>query len=95
MKINCKGKWTVEKANKEINVEKIIIGLKDKKLKLREKKKKENTELQKPNVEVEVYNSNRKCDWGKKKRKLKSLIRSDFILPIKSTTATEERKNEK
>ena len=26
--------------------------------------KKENaTELQKPNVEAEVYNNNRKCDW--------------------------------
>jgi len=31
------------------------------------------TELQKPNVEAEVYNNNKKCDWGKKK--LKSLIR--------------------
>ena len=30
----------------------------------REKKKKENsTELQSPNVEAEVYNNNRKCDW--------------------------------
>ena len=30
------------------------------------------TELQKPNVEAEIYNNNKKCDWGKK---LKSLIR--------------------
>ena len=33
------------------------------KLKKRKKKKKENsTELQKPNVEAEVYNSNKTCD---------------------------------
>ena len=31
------------------------------------------TELQKPNVEAEVYNNNKKCDWGEKK--LKSLVR--------------------
>ena len=29
IKINCKGKRTVGKANKEINVQKIIIGLKN------------------------------------------------------------------
>ena len=41
-----------------------------KKLKL---KKEENfTELQRTSVEAEVYDSNKKCDWGKKK--LKSLI---------------------
>ena len=28
-----------------------------------ETKKKNSTELQKPNVEAEVYNNNRKCDW--------------------------------
>ena len=29
-----------------------------------EKKKKENyRELQRPNIEAEVYNSNKKCDW--------------------------------
>ena len=33
----------------------------------RKKKKKESsTELQKPNVETEVYNNNKKCDWKKK-----------------------------
>ena len=34
------------------------------------------TELQKPNVGAEVYNNNKKCDWGerKKNKKLKSLI---------------------
>ena len=31
---------------------------------MEEERKKENTtELQKPNVEAEVYNNNRKCDW--------------------------------
>ena len=35
------------------------------------KKKKENSiEQQKPNVEVEVYNNNKKCDWEKKAQKL-------------------------
>ena len=35
----------------------------------RKKKKKENsTEVQKPYVEAEVYNSNKKCDWGVKKK---------------------------
>ena len=30
----------------------------------REQEKKENsTELQRPNVEAEVYNNNKKCDW--------------------------------
>ena len=41
---------------------------------MEEERKKENpTELQKPNIEAEVYNNNKKCDWGKK-QKLKSLI---------------------
>ena len=33
-----------------------------------ERKKENSTELQKPNVEAEVYNNNKKCDWvgGKK-----------------------------
>ena len=39
LKINCKGKITVVKANKGINVEKIIIGIKIK-IKKREKKRK-------------------------------------------------------
>ena len=30
----------------------------------REKEKKENsTELRRPNIEAEVYNNNKKCDW--------------------------------
>jgi len=41
LKINCKGKRTVGKANKGTNVEKIIIGLKIKKEK--RKKKEENS----------------------------------------------------
>ena len=61
LKINCKRKRTVGKANKGINVEKTIMF---KKLKFKKvKKKKENsTELQKPNVEAEVYNNSKKCD---------------------------------
>ena len=43
LKINCKGQRTVGKANKGINVEKIIIGLKIK-IKKREKKKKRKTQ---------------------------------------------------
>ena len=39
---------------------------KNKKVK-KKKKKKNATELQKPNAEAEVYNSNKKCDWGNKK----------------------------
>ena len=63
LKINCKGKRTIGKANKRINIEKIKIGLKM--LKKRKEKKEENsTELQKPNVEAEVYN-NKKCDQRK------------------------------
>ena len=58
LKINCKGKKTIGKANNGINVEKIIIGLKIFKLKLKKRekkeKKKENApELQKPNIEAE------------------------------------------
>ena len=35
----------------------------------KEKKKKENsTELQKPKVDSEVYDSNKICDWGEKKK---------------------------
>ena len=32
-----------------------------------ERKKENSTELQKPNLEVEVYDNNIKCDWKKKK----------------------------
>ena len=31
--------------------------------KKKRKKKQNSTELQKPNVDVEVYNNNKKCDW--------------------------------
>ena len=50
------------------------MGLKKWKLRKEKRKKKEenSTELQKPNIETEVYNNNKKCDW--KKKKLKSLI---------------------
>ena len=56
LKINCKGKRTVGKADKGLNVEKIIIGFK--KLKEKGKKKENSTELQKLNAEAEVYNNN-------------------------------------
>ena len=43
---------------------KIKIIKKWKKKKTEEERKKENyTELQKPNVEAEVYNNIKKCDW--------------------------------
>ena len=60
LKVNCKGKSTVGKANKRINVEKNYNRFKKIKIKKREKKKKENfTELQNSNVEAEVYNNNK------------------------------------
>ena len=35
---------------------------------MKEKNKKENsTEMQKPNIKAEVYDNNKKCDWGGKK----------------------------
>ena len=61
LKINCKGKRTVGKANKGTNVEKIIIGLKIKKEK-RKRKEENSRELQKPNIEAEVYDNNKNCD---------------------------------
>ena len=67
IKINCKGKITVGKANNGINVEKYnrflkiksIKKEKRKKWKKKEKRKKRenSTELQKPNVDAEVYNN--------------------------------------
>ena len=63
LNINCKGKRTVGKAKKGINVEKIMIGFKIF-LKRNKKKKKEeySTELQKPNIKAEVYDNNKKRD---------------------------------
>ena len=63
LKINCKGKRTVAKANKGINVEN-NNKFKNLKLKKEKRKKKEesSTELQKPNVDAEVYDNNKKCD---------------------------------
>ena len=35
---------------------------------MEEERKKENApELQKPSIKAEVYNNNKRCDWGKKK----------------------------
>ena len=48
-----------------IGLKKLKINYKKEKRKKRKKKeKKENsTELQKPNIEAEVYNNSKKCDW--------------------------------
>ena len=69
-KINCKGKRTVGKANKGINVEK-IIGLK---IKIKKREKLHRTSKAQCKSR-EVCNNNKKCDWGKRiKKKLRSLI---------------------
>ena len=57
----------VGKANKGINVEKIIIRLRKLKLK-REKKEKSCPVLQKPNKEAEVYNNNKNVNERKKNK---------------------------
>ena len=64
LNINCKGKRTVGKAKKGINVEKIMIGFKIFLKRNKKKKKKEeySTELQKPNIKAEVYDNNKKRD---------------------------------
>ena len=73
IKINWKGKRTVIKAKKGINVEKYnkykeLKFSKEKRKKKEERKKEkrkkqENSkDLQKPNTQAEVYN-NKKCDW--------------------------------
>ena len=76
LRINCKGKRTVGKANKGINVEiniidsktlkvKIIKKRKEKKKKTEKEREKEKKELHtaaKPSVEAEVYSNNKKCD---------------------------------
>ena len=73
LKINRKGKRTIGKANKGINVEKIIIGLKIKKKKGRERGKKENSsELQKLNIRQRFITIIKNVTEGGKK--LKSLI---------------------
>ena len=70
LKINCKGRRTLGKANKGIILGKTIIGLKieikekrreKEEERKKEKKKKENfTGLQMANIEAKVYN-NKKC----------------------------------
>ena len=60
------------KENKGISIEKMVgfkkLKLKKEKRKKEKKKEDENsTELQKPNIEAEVYDNNRRYDWGKKK----------------------------
>ena len=63
LKINCKGKRTVRKANKGINVEKIIIGFKKLKREKRKNKRKrveKKKEKKENSTESEVYNNNKK-----------------------------------
>ena len=47
---------------------KIIIGFKIK-IKKREREKEKATELQKPDIKAEIYDNNKKCDLGKRKKK--------------------------
>ena len=65
LKINCKGKSTVGKANRGRNVGKIILGFKkwkrNRKMK-KKKRKKTQKNPAKPNIEPKVYNNN-KCDF--------------------------------
>ena len=86
------------RSKKEINVEKIIAGLKNKikkerKKKEEERKKKEenSTELQKPNVEAEVYNNNKNV----REKKLKSLIRFHSASKINNCNGAGWRRGEK
>ena len=66
LKINYKGRRIVGKRKQRKNVEN-NNKFKNLKIKIKERVKKENpTELQKANIEAEVYNINKKCDWKKK-----------------------------
>ena len=55
LKVNCKGKRTVGKASKAINVEKNNNRFKKLKRRKKRKEKENSTEMQKPNIETEVY----------------------------------------
>ena len=72
LKINCKGKRTVGKANKGINVEKIIIGLKIRK---KEKKRKSLQNCKSPMQRQVITTINNVTEEKKKEKKFKSLIR--------------------
>ena len=64
-------KSTIGKANKGINVEKIIIGLKNKNFKKKRERKKENsTELQNPKVEAEFIKTAKNVTEKQKAQKL-------------------------
>ena len=64
-------KSTIGKANKGINVEKIIIGLKNKNFKKKRERKKENsTELQNPKVEAEFIKTTKNVTEKQKAQKL-------------------------
>ena len=78
LKLTARGKKTIGKVNKGINVEKKCNGFKKLKIKIikkrkekrqktiekrGKKKRKENSmELQKPTLEAQVYNNNIQCD---------------------------------
>ena len=76
LKVNCKGKRTVGKANKGINIEK-IIGLKNKKLKFKKrekkKKKRKTPETSKSPPKRQRFMTIKKVTEEKEKKKLKSL----------------------
>ena len=81
LKINCKGKRTVEKANKRINIEKIILDLKFLKIKIKKKKQNKeegggklhnSAELQKPKQRQRFITAI-KSVIGKKKKKTQKL----------------------
>ena len=70
------GEKTIGKANKGINVEKIIIGLKIFKLKLKKREKKEKKKGKCPRTAKAQHRGRttiKKCDWRERKN-LKSLI---------------------
>ena len=64
------------------------------KIKNRKETKQNSTELQKPNVEAEVYNNTKKCDW-EKKEKPKSLIRFHSANKIGNYNRGGKRKQKK
>ena len=73
-KLTERGERTVGKANKGINVEKNSNRSKRLKNNNSNNNNDSSPELQKPNIEAEIYN-NKKCDWERKEKRLKCLVR--------------------
>ena len=98
LKINCKGKKTVGKANKGINVEKIIIGFKNffKRKELKKKKKRKTPQNCKSPIQGQRFITIKNVT--EKKSSKASLY---FIVPMKSTATmrwgeeTKRKKNPK